>query len=84
MTPPQDVRMNMVNPKFSQNIKANIGKLFAMFVRKHFPKNNKCHKILILKILNLSCCYTTNVRNIIKQHNSRVFNKTNEKKQPQM
>ena len=46
-------------------------------MRKHFPKNNKYHKIFKLNTLKLSYCGTTNVGNI-KQHNSKVLSKTND------
>ena len=59
-------------------MKANIGKLFIKLVRKHFPKNSKYHKIFNLNTLKLSYCCTTNVWNIIKQHNSKVLSKTND------
>ena len=64
-----------LNPPYSQNVKTNIGKLFIKFVRKQFPKNNKHHKILNLNTLKLSYCCTTNVGNIIKQHDSKVLRK---------
>ena len=66
------------NPPYSQNVKTNIGKLFIKFVRKHFPNNSKYHKIFNLNTLKLSYCHTTNVGNIIKQHNSKVLDKTND------
>ena len=60
------------NPSYNQNVKANIGKLFIKLVRKHFPKNNKYHNIFNLNTLKLSYCCTSNVGNIIIQHNSKV------------
>ena len=54
------------NLAYGQNVKITIGKLFIKLVRKHFPKNNKYHKIFILSTLKLSYCCTTNVGNIIK------------------
>ena len=65
-------------PPYSQNVKTNIRKLFVKLVRKHFPKNNKYHKIFNLNTLKLSYCCTTNVGNIIKQHNSEVLSKPND------
>ena len=66
------------SPPYSQNVKTNIGKLLMKLVRKHFPKNNKYHKIFNLNTLKLGYCCTNNVGNIIKQHNSKVLSKTNE------
>ena len=65
------------NSPYRQNVKTNIGKFFIKLVRKHFLKNSKYHKIFNLNTLKLSYCCTTNVGNIIKQHNSKVLNKTN-------
>ena len=42
------------------------------------PKNNRYHKIFNLNTFKLSYCCTTNVGNIIKQHNSKVLSKTND------
>ena len=66
-----------LNPPYNQNVKTNIGKLLIKLVRTHFTKNNKYHKIFNLNSLNLSYCCTNNVRNIIKQHNSKVLSKAN-------
>ena len=50
--------------------------MFIKLARKHFPKNNKYHKIFNLITLKLSYCCTSNVGNIIKQHSSKVLSKT--------
>ena len=52
------------NPPYSQNV----------------AKNNKYHKIFSLNTLKLSYCCTTNVGGIIKQRNSKVLSKINDKK----
>ena len=54
------------NPSYSQNAKANIGKLFIKPARKYFPKNNKCYTIFNLNTLKLSYFCTTNLGNTIK------------------
>ena len=70
------------NTLYSQNAKTNIGKLFIKLARKHLLKIKKYHKIFTLNTLKLSCCCTTNVGNIIKQHNSKVLSKTNDNNNP--
>ena len=45
------------NPPYSQNVKTNIGKLFIKLGRKHFPKNNKYHKIFNLNTLRHYQCW---------------------------
>ena len=62
------------NPPYNQNVKSNIGRLFNKLVRKHFPENNKCHKIFNLNQLKLSFCCTTNVENVIKLGKLRLAN----------
>ena len=59
-------------------MKKNIGKLFIKLLRKHLTKNSKQHKILNLNTLKLRYCCTTNVVNIIKQHNSKVLIRAND------
>ena len=49
--------------------------LIIKLLRKLFPKNSKYHRIFNLNTLKLSYCFTTNVGNIIKQHNSKVLSK---------
>jgi len=69
------------NPPYSQSVKTNIGKIFIKLVRKHFPKNSKYGKIFNLSTLKISYCCTTSIGNIIKQHNSKVLNTSNEEHQ---
>ena len=64
------------NPPYSQNVRTKIGKLFIKLVRKQLPKNKKYYNIFNINFLKLSYCCTTNVGNIIKQHNSKVLSKT--------
>ena len=68
----------MVQPIIQSKYEKNIGKLFIKLVRKHFTKNSKWHKILYLNTLKLRYCCTTNVVNIIKQHNSKVLIRAND------
>ena len=64
------------NPPFSQQVKTNIGKIFLKLVRKHFPKSGKLKKIFSSNTIKLSYSCTTNMENIIKQHNSKVLSDT--------
>ena len=61
------------NPPFSQSMKTNIGKVFLKFVRKHFPRHHKLHKIFNINTLKSSYCCMKNISNIIKQHNATVL-----------
>ena len=68
----------MVQSTIQPKCEKNIDKLFIKLVREHFSKNSKYHKIFNRNTLKLSYCCTTNVGNIIKQHNSKVLSKTND------
>ena len=62
----------------TQNVKTNISKVFIKLVKKHFLKSNKYNQLFNLNTLRPSYCCTTNVGNIIKQHNCKVLSKTND------
>ena len=72
----RDRKVIWLNPQYSQNVRTNIVKMFIKLVRKHFPKNNKYHKIFSLNTMKLSYCCPTNAGSIIKQHDSKVLSIT--------
>ena len=43
-----------LNPQYSRNMKTNIGKNFLHLLVKHFPGNNKMHKIFNKNIFKAS------------------------------
>ena len=67
------------NPPYSLNVKANIGKVFLKLVRKHFPRSHKLSKIFNLNTIKISYSSMPNVKNLIKQHNSKILNKDRDK-----
>ena len=67
------------NLPYSLNAKTNIGKVFLKLVRKHFPRSHKLSKIFSLNIIKISCSSMPNVKNLIKQHNSKILNKDRDK-----
>ena len=67
------------NPPYSLNVKTNIGKVFLKLVRKHFPRSHKLSKIFNLNTIKISYSSMPNVKNLIKQHNSKILNKDQEK-----
>ena len=67
------------NPPFNQNVKTNIGKIFIKLINKHFPRHHRFHKIFNRNTLKLSYCCTTNIANIIKQHNSKILDESSNK-----
>ena len=44
------------NPSFSENVATNIGKEFFSLLSKHFPPNNRHHKIFNKQNVKLSYC----------------------------
>ena len=60
------------NPPYSQNVQTNVAKSFFQLINKHFPKSHKLDKIFNINNLKFSC--TTNMANIIKNHNQKILN----------
>ena len=63
------------NPPCSLHLKTNVGKVFLKLVRKHFPRSHKVSKIFNLNTIKIRYSSMPNVKNIIKQHNSKILNK---------
>ena len=69
------------NPPYNAEVKTNIGKVFLKLVWKHFHKRYRYKKILNTNTIKLSYWCIVNVKNLIKQHNSKIIkNGTNTKK----
>ena len=69
------------NPSYSLNVKTNIDKVFLKLVRKHFPRSHKLSKIFNLNTIKISYSSMPNVKNLIKQRNSKTLNKDRDKMQ---
>ena len=67
------------NPPYSLNVKTNIDKVFLKLVRKYFPRSHKLSKIFNLNTIKISYSSMPNVKNLIKQHNSKILNKDRDK-----
>ena len=70
------------NPPYSLNVKTNIGKVFLKLVRKHFPRSHKLSKIFNLNTIKISYSSMPSVKNLIKQLNSKILKKYQDKIQP--
>ena len=66
------------NPPYNMQVKTNIGKLFLKLIKKHFPRQHKFSQIFNSNTIKISYSCTTNMENIIKQHNSKVLNDVNQ------
>ena len=73
-TPKQNRKRKIIwsNPPFSKNVSTNIGKKFLNLINKHFPPQNKLHKIFNRNTLKLSYSCTKNMGRIIKSHNKKI------------
>ena len=77
--PSQNTRRNRnrkviwFNPPFSLNVKTNIGKEFFKLIRKHFPRNLSFRKIFNLNTIKINYSSMKNMKNLIKQPNTRVL-----------
>ena len=74
-------KVRRFNPPYSLSVKTNIGKVFLKLVRKHFPRSHKFNKIFNLNTIKISYSSMPNVKNLIKQHNSKILSKDQDKTQ---
>ena len=68
------------NPPFSESVSTKIGKEFFKILEKHFPARHRLHKILNKNNVKLSYSCTPNIDSVIKSHNRKTLEKTEEKK----
>ena len=66
------------NPPYNMQVKMNIDKVFLKLIKKHFPKQHKFNKIFNSNTIKISYSCTTNMENVIKQHNSKVLHDGNQ------
>ena len=66
------------NLSYSLNVKTKI-KSISKASRKHFPRSHKFNKIFNLSIIKISYSSMPNVKNLIKQHNSKILIKDQDK-----
>ena len=61
------------NPPYSCNVKSNIARQFLQLVDRHFPQNNKLHKIFNRNNVKVSYSCMPNFESQIKSHNAQVL-----------
>ena len=64
------------NPPYSADIETNVAKIFLKLIDKHFPKSHILHKVFNRNNVKVSYSCTSNMRNLIKQHNVKILNET--------
>ena len=67
------------NPPYNTEVQTKIGKIFLNLIRKHFPKRHHFSKIFNTNTIKISYCCSSNMENIIKQHNGKILNVQREK-----
>ena len=63
----------LVNPPFSKNVQANVGKAFLRLSKKHVPKNHKLDKIFNKNTIKVIYSCMENMASIIKRHNRKII-----------
>ena len=62
------------NPRYSMNVKTNIGKIFLNLLHKHFPPTHLFHKIFNKNTVKISYSCMRNMNSIISAHNRSILN----------
>ncbi|MCG8430904.1 MAG: hypothetical protein MJA29_07015, partial [Candidatus Omnitrophica bacterium] len=66
------------NPPFNSAVTTNIGRRFLSLIDKHFPKENKLHKIINRNTVKISYSCTKNIKSIIQSHNQKLLSQSAE------
>ena len=61
------------NPPYNMRVQTNIAKKFLQLIDKHFPKNNRLHKIFNRNNIKVSYSCMPNISSIIRSHNQKVL-----------
>ena len=61
------------NPPYSKNVVTKVGNYFLKLLDKHFPRQQKLHKIFNKNTVKVSYSCTKNIKSIINSHNKRVL-----------
>ena len=61
------------NPPYSRTVETNVGRKFLQLIDKHFPENNKFHKIFNRRTIKVSYGCMPNIGSIISSHNKKVL-----------
>ena len=77
--PPYSLNVKTNIGKVFLNVKANIGKVFLKLIMKHLPRSHKFNKIFNLNTIKISYSSMPNVKNLVKQHNSKILSKDQDK-----
>ena len=72
----QTVQLGRTDIETAQISRQMSQKQFLKLIDKHFPKSHILHKVFNRNNVKVSYSCTSNLRNLIKQHNSKILNET--------
>ena len=70
------------NPPYSKNVKTSIAREFLQLIDKHFPPNNKLHKLFNRHTIRVSYSCSENMKSFINRHNKTILEKHNQQTTP--
>ncbi len=70
------------NSHYSKNVKTNIAREFLQLIDKHFPPNNKLHKLFNRHTIRVSYSCSENMKTFINRHNKTILKKHNQQTKP--
>ena len=69
----QKINIIWSNPPFSKNIATKIGRYFLNLIGKHFPWDQKFHKIFNRNNIKVSYSCMPNIKSAINSHNKKIL-----------
>jgi hypothetical protein len=70
------------NPPYSSNISTNIGTKFLKLIESSFPPSHKLHQIINKNTVKISYRCTSNIKQVISRHNSKLMKEQNPQQRP--
>ena len=70
------------NPPYSKSVKTNIARDFLQLIDKHFPRNNRLHKLFNRHTVPVSYSCSENMKTYIKRHNNKILKRHDSQDNP--
>ena len=70
------------NPPYSKSVKTNIAHDFLQLIDKHFPRNNRLHKLFNRHTVRVSYSCSENMKTYIKRHNNKILKRNDSQDNP--
>ncbi|GFR75019.1 reverse transcriptase-like protein [Elysia marginata] len=68
-------KITWYNPPYRKIVATKVGKTFLRLINKHFPRNNKLHKIINRNTIKISYSCLPSFKQTILNHNKRLLQK---------